>query len=39
MWEALEVHTEETIESGRKAVITFGDLLTVSDFPRKAISS
>ena len=38
MWEALEVHTEETIASGRKAVKRFGKLLSVSDFPWKAIS-
>jgi hypothetical protein len=42
MWEALEVHTEETIASGRKAVKRFGKLLSVSDFPWipwKAISA
>jgi hypothetical protein len=38
MWEALEVHTEETIASGRKAVKRFGKLVNVSDFPWKAIS-
>jgi hypothetical protein len=38
MWEALDVHTEETIASGRKAVKRFGNLLSVSDFPWKAIS-
>lgn len=38
MWEALEVHTEETIASGRKAVKRFGKLLSVSDFPWKANS-
>lgn len=38
MWEGLEVHTEETIASGRKAVKRFRKLLNVSDFPWKAIS-
>lgn len=37
MWEGLDVHTEETIESGRKAVKRLGKLLNVSDFPRNAI--
>ena len=32
MWEALEVHTEETIASGREAVKRFGKLVAVSDF-------
>ena len=32
MWEALKIHTEETIASGRKAVEKLGKLLTVSDF-------
>lgn len=32
MWEALEVHTEETIASGREAVKRLGKLLMVSDF-------
>jgi hypothetical protein len=31
MWEALEVHTEETITSGRKAVKRLGELITVSN--------
>ena len=31
MWEALEVHTEETIASGRKAVKRLGKLVTVSN--------
>lgn len=38
MWEALEVHTEETIASGREAVTRLGKLMSVSDFPWKAIS-
>ena len=31
MWEALEVHTEETIASRRKAVKRLGNLVTVSN--------
>jgi hypothetical protein len=29
MWEALEVHTEETIAFGREAVKHLGELITV----------
>lgn len=32
MWEALEVHTEETIAFGREAVKQLGEILTVSQF-------
>jgi hypothetical protein len=32
MWEALEVHTDETIAAGRKAVDRLGKLLQVSNY-------